>query len=303
MKISRFFYTIRQGIKNLWRNSLFTLASVGTMTACLFLFGVFYCMVMNFQSMVKTAETSVSVTVFFEDTVTETQIKDIQKQVETQEAVDNVVYTSSQEAWEEFKKEYFPDGNTDILAGLDEDNPLASSANLQVFLKDTSKQSDLIKYIKGLSGVREVNGSEIVAESVSSFSLLISYISLGVIIILALVAIFLISNTVMIGITVRKEEIAIMKYLGATDLFVRGPFLVEGITIGLLGSAIPVAVLRALYPRVVESVMTQFSVLNKLLVFLDVNVVFNVLIPATLAIGLGIGFIGSYITVRKHVKV
>lgn len=106
-----------------------------------------------------------------------------------------------------------------------------------------------------------------------------------------------------IGITVRKDEIAIMKYVGATDLFVRAPFLIEGMTIGLIGSAIPVILLRILYPRVISFVLEQFSILQRLLTFLDVNTIFGVLIPVSLGIGLGIGFIGSYLTSRKHVRV
>ena len=158
-------------------------------------------------------------------------------------------------------------------------------------------------YIKTLNGVSEVNASQIIADSFTNFSRLIGYISMAVILILVFVAIFLISNTVMIGITVRKEEIAIMKYIGATDIFVRGPFIIEGMTIGLIGSGIPVIVLRILYPMVVDFVLGHFSILSRLLTFKDVNAVFNILIPVSLGIGLGIGFIGSYMTLRKHVKV
>ena len=121
--------------------------------------------------------------------------------------------------------------------------------------------------------------------------------------ILVFVAIFLISNTVRLGITVRKDEIAIMKYIGATDLFVRAPFLIEGMTVGLIGSAIPVGLLYFLYPRVITFIVEQFSILKNLLTFLDVNTVFSVLIPVSLGIGLGIGFIGSHLTLRKHVRV
>jgi cell division transport system permease protein len=174
---------------------------------------------------------------------------------------------------------------------------------VQVYLSDTSRQAELMSYIKTLNGVSEVNGSEIIADSFTNFSRLIGYISMGIILILVLVAIFLISNTVMIGITVRKEEIAIMKYIGATDLFVRGPFIVEGMTIGLIGSAIPVILLRILYPLVVNFVLEHFSILNRILTFMNVNDVFNILIPVSLIIGLGIGFIGSYMTLRKHVRV
>ena len=301
--IGRMFYAIRQGFKNIGRNRLFSLASIGTITACLFMFGIFYCIVANFQYMVHAAESNVGVTIFFDETVTEDQMLEIQRMIDAREEVSSTTYISADEAWENFKQDYFPDGDEGILAGLDQDNPLVDCASVQVYLSDTSRQAELISYIEGLEGVSEVNASDIIADSFTNFSRLIGYVSLGIILILVFVAIFLISNTVMIGITVRKEEIAIMKYIGATDLFVRGPFIVEGMTIGLIGSVIPVAILRVLYPMVVDFVLEHFSILNRILTFMNVNDVFNILIPISLAIGLGIGFIGSYMTLRKHVRV
>ena len=301
--IGRMFYALRQGFKNIGRNGLFSLASVGTITAWLFMFGIFYCIVVNFQFMIQKAESNVGVTVFFEETITEDEMLEVQKLIDSREEVSSTTYISAEEAWEDFKKDYFPDGDTGILSGLDQDNPLADCASVQVYLADTSRQNELVDYIKTLNGVSEVNASQIIADSFTNFSRLIGYISMAVILILVFVAIFLISNTVMIGITVRKEEIAIMKYIGATDIFVRGPFIIEGMTIGLIGSGIPVIVLRILYPMVVDFVLGHFSILSRLLTFMDVNAVFNILIPVSLGIGLGIGFIGSYMTLRKHVKV
>ena len=301
--IGRMFYAIRQGFKNIVRNRLFSLASIGTITACLFIFGIFYCIVANFQYMVHAAETNVGLTVFFDEAVTEEQMLEVQRLIDVREEVDSTTYISADEAWENFKQDYFPDGDEGILAGLDQDNPLVDCASVQVYLSDTSRQAELMDYIMTLNGVSEVNGSEIIADSFTNFSRLIGYVSIGIILILVFVAIFLISNTVMIGITVRKDEIAIMKYIGVTDLFVRGPFIVEGMTIGLIGSAIPVAGLRLLYPMVVDFGLEHFSILNRILTFMNVNDVFNILIPVSLAIGLGIGFIGSYMTLRKHVRV
>lgn len=301
--IGRMFYALRQGFKNIGRNGLFSLASVGTITACLFMFGIFYCIVVNFQFMIHKAETNVGVTVFFEETTTEAEMLEVQKLIDSRDEVSSTTYISAEEAWEDFKQDYFPDGDSGILSGLDQDNPLADCASVQVYLEDTSRQNELVDYIKTLNGVSEVNASQIIADSFTNFSRLIGYISMAVILILVFVAIFLISNTVMIGITVRKEEIAIMKYIGATDIFVRGPFIIEGMTIGLIGSGIPVIVLRILYPMVIDFVLQHFSILSRLLTFMDVNAVFKVLIPISLGIGLGIGFIGSYMTLRKHVKV
>ena len=301
--IGKIFYTIRQGFKNIIRNGLFSLASIGTITACLFMFGIFYCLLANFQFMLDEAESNVGVTVFFESGVTEDAMLEVQKLIDARDEVSTTRYISAEEAWEIMKEQYFPDGDEGILAGLDEDNPLADSASIQVYLEDTSRQAELVAYIEGIDGVREVNASEIIADSFTNVSRLIGYVSLGIISVLVFVAIFLISNMVRIGITVRKDEIAIMKYVGATDLFVRAPFLIEGMTIGLIGSTIPVGILRILYPRVITFVLDQFSILAGILTFLDVNSVFNVLIPVSLGIGLGIGLIGSSLTSRKHVRV
>lgn len=301
--IGKMFYTIRQGFKNIIRNGLFSLASIGTITACLFMFGIFYCLLANFQYMLDEAESNVGVTVFFEPGVAEDVMLEVQALIDARDEVSSTTYISADEAWEIMKEQYFPDGDEGILAGLDQDNPLADSASIEVYLADTSRQADLVSYIEGLEGVREVNASEIIADSFTNVSRLIGYVSMGIILVLVFVAIFLISNMVRIGITVRKDEIAIMKYVGATDLFVRAPFLIEGMTIGLIGSAIPVIILRIIYPLIIEYVLEQFAILQSLLTFLDVNSVFNVLIPVSLGIGLGIGFIGSSLTSRKHVRV
>ena len=301
--MSSLFYGIKQGIANIFRNRLFSLASVGTITACLFLFGVFFCIVSNFQYIFDEMETTVGVTVFFEHGTTEERILEIKGLIEGQEQVDNVHYTSADEAWEQYKASAFPDGNEEVLTNLDDDNPLADSASLEVYLNDASRQDDLVAYIESIDDVRTINASESVAESFTSFGKLLGYVSLVIIIILVGVAVFLISNTVIVGITVRKEEIAIMKYLGATDFFVRAPFLVEGMLIGLIGSVIPLAALWALYDRVVTFVGAEFASLSTILNFMPAADIFTILIPASLVIGLGIGFIGSWITLIRHVRV
>ena len=114
---------------------------------------------------------------------------------------------------------------------------------------------------------------------------------------------FLISNTVRTGITVRKEEIGIMKMIGATDFFVRAPFIVEGILIGAVGALIPLAILYAVYGRVVGYVMERFEFLSNMLTFVPEREVFLVLLPVGLILGIGIGYIGSRVTVHKHINV
>ncbi len=118
-----------------------------------------------------------------------------------------------------------------------------------------------------------------------------------------LVAIFLISNTVTTGIAVRRDEIGIMKLIGATDSFVRAPFIVEGILIGLIGAILPLALLYLLYNRIVIYIEEKFSFIGSLISFVPAEGVFHTLVPVALALGVGIGFLGSRITIRKHLKV
>lgn len=301
--MSSFIYTLKQGFKNLFRNRLFSLASVGTITACLFLFGLFFCILINFQYIFSKVETTVGVTVFFTEGTSEERILEIKADIENLENTDKVTYTSPEQAWEDYKEKAFPEGDNEVLTNLDSDNPLADSASLEVYLKDPELQDEVITYIESIPDVRSVNSSESVAKSLSNIGRLIGYVSIGLIAILIGVSVFLISNTVMIGVTVRKEEIAIMKYLGATDFFVRGPYLIEGLIIGFIGFLIPIVILKVLYERVVDFISTHFRALNSLLKFMDVNEVFRLLVPVSLLIGLGIGFFGSYFTLRRHVRV
>lgn len=148
-----------------------------------------------------------------------------------------------------------------------------------------------------------VNRSEITASTLTGINALIAYISVGIIAILFAVSIFLISNTVTIGISVRKEEITIMKYIGATDFFVRSPFVIEGMLIGVIGALIPIGIIYVLYNKVIEYIMLKFATLTQLLSFVPVETIFGKLLPISVIMGVGIGFLGSITTVRKHLRV
>lgn len=317
MRISRFGYVGKQGVKNIWRNKMFSLASIATMSACIFLFGLFFSILVNFQYIIKSAEEGVAITVFFNDDATEEQKKEIGEQLESRDDVSEVKYVSSDDAWAEFQKEYFGD-NPELAEGFKDDNPLAGSDNYEVYMKTvkgdnkdliakskslSATQQDLVKFAQSLDGVRQVNKSDVVANTLSSVNMLVAYVSIAIIAILLGVSIFLISNTVTTGITVRKEEIAIMKYIGAKDFVVRSPFVIEGLIIGLFGAVIPLALLYFLYDKAVVYIMEKFSILKNIITFLPVGNVYIYLLPIGLAMGIGIGFLGSYFTVRKHLRV
>ena len=297
MKISTFFYTLRQGIINVFRNKWFTLASLATISACLFIFGIAYSLLVNFQHMIKTAEEGVSITVFYDEGLAQEEIDLIGAQIKARTEVSDVVLVSADEAWAEFSAEL-----GEAAEGITE-NPLVNSANHEVYLNDVSAQTQLVKYIEQIEGVRKVNQSEFTANLFTGVKSLVTYISIGMIAILLAVSVFLISNTVTIGISVRKEEITVMKYIGATDFFVRAPFVFEGIIIGLIGSALPLVLLYYIYEVALKFLADKFAFLSNLLVTLPVWDVFTVLIPVSLIIGVGIGFFGSFFTVRKHLKV
>ena len=314
MRISTFGYVGKQGVKNIWRNKMFSLASIATMSACIFLFGLFFSILVNFQYIIKSAEEGVAITVFFNDDATEEQKKEIGEQLESRDDVSEVKYVSADDAWAEFQKEYFGD-NQELAEGF---NPLAGSDNYEVYMKTvkgdnkdliakskslSATQQDLVKFAQSLDGVRQVNKSDVVANTLSSVNMLVAYVSIAIIAILLGVSVFLISNTVTTGITVRKEEIAIMKYIGAKDFVVRSPFVIEGLIIGLFGAVIPLALLYFLYDKAVVYIMEKFSILKNIITFLPVGNVYIYLLPIGLVMGIGIGFLGSYFTVRKHLRV
>ena len=245
--------------------------------------------------MVKEAESGVAVTVFFDEGTTQKQIDEIGQQIQARPEVAAIEYVSADDAWESFKKVYF-EGNESVAESFAGDNPLVNESSYSIYMNDVSMQ-------QSLEGIRKVNQSAAVANTLTDFNKLIGYISAGIIIILLGVAVFLISNTITVGISVRREEIAIMKLIGATDYFVRAPFVVEGIVIGLIGAAIPLGILYTMYGRVIEYIGENFTFISNMMKFLPVNEVFHTLVPVALILGVGIGFIGSRITIRKHLKV
>lgn len=300
--ISVFLYSVKQGLKSMRKNSMFTLASIGTIAACLFLFGIFYFIVSNFQCMIEEVQNSVGITVFFEEGVSQEQIDAIGKAIEVREEIDHIEFISAEQAWEEFAKENFSD-NPELVESFGEDNPLKDSASYEVYMKDISAQEEVSNYILGIEGVRLVKRSEDTAKGLVNANKLVSFVSIAIIIILLAVSIFLINSTISTGITVRRAEIGIMRLMGASDFFIRAPFIVEGVVIGIIGAAVPLAILTFAYGSIINYINSKFSVISKWLTFLEAGEVFRVLIPVCLLIGIGIGFLGSFFTVRKHLDV
>ncbi|MBQ9505474.1 MAG: permease-like cell division protein FtsX [Lachnospiraceae bacterium] len=297
--INSFFYSLGQGFKNIWRNKSFSLATIATIASCVFLFGLFYSVVLNFQNVVRQAQNSVAVTVFFDYGISDAEISAIGEAIKGRAEVSRREFVSAEEAWDTFRTENLGE----YADTFGDDNPLEDDANYEIYLNDVSMQDSLVAYLEGVNGIREVRKSAIVANMLTSVNSLVGYVSMGIIFILFAVSIFLISNTVALGITVRSEEIGIMKLIGATDFVVRAPFVFEGMLLGLIGAGLPLVAVYFLYNRIVEYVTERFEILSSLLKFLPVEEIFLTLVPAALILGVGIGFLGSFTSTRKHLKV
>ncbi|MBQ7480638.1 MAG: ABC transporter permease, partial [Lachnospiraceae bacterium] len=283
MKISTFVFTFKQGFKNIFRNKIFSLATIATIAACIFLFGLFYSVVENVQYSIAKAETNVAVTVFFDEGISDGRIQEIGDMIRTRPEVSSVNYVSASDAWEAFKVDYLGE----YADGYEGDNPLEGSENYEIYLKDVSKQGELVSYLETVDGIREINHSDVTANILTQFNKLLSYVSLGIIGILLAVSLFLISNTVAMGIAVRREEIGIMKLIGATDFVVRSPFLIEGILLGIIGAAIPLIAVYFIYNNIIVYATQQFVILNDILQFKTSREIFSVLIPVALVLGVG----------------
>lgn len=302
MRISTFWYCLKQGVNNICRNILFSLASIATVSACIFLFCLFFSIVINVQYVIKNTESTVGITVFFNDGLDANKIKEIGNEIKARDDVKEVTFTSAEDAWAEAKQEYFGDLQ-DLAEGFEEDNPLANSASYTIFLKDLVDQDQVVDWLKSLDGVRKVNYSKTAAEGMNSLSKVIGVLSMLIIGVLLAVAIFLISNTISVAAAFRKSENQIMKLIGATNYMIRAPFVVEGVIIGLVGASIPLIAIYFLYRSTVEYVVTKFSILSGLFQFLPVEAIFPYMAATALALGVGIGFFVSFFTIRKHLKV
>ncbi len=302
MKGNSFFYCLGQGFKGIKRNKVFFLASVATIAACVFMVGILLAVMMNINFVLKEAQDSVSITVFFDEDLNEAEIKEIGKRIEAWEEVSKIEFTSAEDAWATFKESYFKD-NPELAEGFADDNPLASSASYAVYFNDIDQQKTIVDRLSSLTGVRKVNSSEVTANALSDVGKIVSIISLVIGVVLFCVSVFLISNTITTGITVRSEEIKIMKYVGATDFFVKSPFVFEGIIIGLIGAIIPLVILFFVYRSAISYIVNQFNTISDAFSMMPIAQVFTILVPVALILGAGIGLIGSIIATNKYIKV
>lgn len=300
--MSTFWYCLKQGIANICRNILFSLASIATISACIFLFCLFFSLAANVIHGARTAQETVGISVFFDEGMTEDEILAVGEEIKGWKEVRQAEYTSAEEAWDTFKAQYF-EGAEDLAEGFENDNPLANSASFEIFLNDISDQESVADRLEAMDGVRRVRYSSTLAAGFTSVGKMIGLISALIIGVLLAVAVFLISNTISVAAAFRRRENEIMRYIGATNFMIRAPFLVEGLLLGLLGALVPLGGIWILYEKGMLYLEENYSMITGLVEPLALGTIFPYMTGGALMLGVGIGLLVSFVTIQRHLRV
>ena len=300
--MSTFWYCLKQGIANICRNILFSLASIATISACIFLFCLFFSLAANVIHGARTAQETVGISVFFDEGMTEDEILAVGEEIKGWEEVRQAEYTSAEEAWDTFKAQYF-EGAEDLAEGFENYNPLVNSASFEIFLIDISDQESLPDRLEAMDGLRWVRYSSTLAAGFTSVGKMIGLISALIIGVLLAVAVFLISNTISVAAAFRRRENEIMRYIGATNFMIRAPFLVEGLLLGLLGALVPLGGIWVLYEKGMLYLEENYSMITGLVEPLALGTIFPYMTGGALMLGVGIGLLVSFVTIQRHLRV
>ena len=281
------------------RNRLMSVASIGTVAACIFMIIISYCALTNVNYMLTQIEESIGISIFLEDDADADTVLALNDQLVTMEYVDSVRYISSEEALDEMKQSWDAE---DILSGFDEtNNPLTGS--FEVNLTDISHQSEVVEKIEQLDGVRKIRSSETETEFLVKLSHFLRIFGGVLILALAAISVVIITNTIKLSVFTRRTEISIMKYVGATDWFIRWPFIIEGIIIGIVGASIPIIIAWPLYNKLISIIYEQIPMIHSIVSFRFGIDIFSILLPVALIFGALLGVLGSNISLRKHLNV
>ena len=291
MKIRTFKYFAKESINSIRRNRVMSFASVSTVAAALFVFGVFMLMALNVDKFMQTVESKVEIKAFLNDSVTTLKQQGIEDQIRQIIHVKSINFESKQQALVNFKKEL--GSNSDLADGLELDNPLPASYVIKVDKPENSMS--VSNQVSKITGIGKVNDGKEIVDQIVKVTRFIKIISIVIMIILGVIAISLISNTIKLTVYARKREISIMKYIGATDWFVKWPFIMEGILLGLLGAILSIALLILGYSFVSKAVSTGIIVFS----LVPPKEIVTGLIYQFSLIGMVIGGIGSLLSIRR----
>jgi len=288
-------YFLKEGFNNLARNRLMTIASITSVMAAMLILGLFLVIILNVNSLTNQVESQLELKVFLKDNISEQEVSQIGNEIKSIHGVTSVVFESKEEALQKFKQQL---GDKSYLAeGLEKDNPLPQSYIIKV--KDAGLMKDISNEIKQINGVDKVSYGQDVVDKLLGIIKIIRIVGLSIILILFIISIVIISNTIKLGVFARRREINIMKYIGATDWFIRWPFLIEGIVLGLVGALLSVVILALIYGYMLDIIN------NKLMVFklLPLEKIAGDIIVYFSIIGAIIGALGSGLSIKRFLNV
>lgn len=303
MRVNSFAYLVRSGFKNLWHNRLMTAASIGVLVACMMLIGGAALLSLNVRNIVGIAGEENEVVVFLEEGLSEDEIKEIGISINKIGNIEDITYVSKEEALEtEQQKEKWGG----LLDGLSpEDNPLPASYRIHLIDITENKLIRTCEKLAEIEGIEDYNAPYKEATILTDIQNAVTFVGAIVVIILIVVSIMIIANTIKITVFSRSKEIYIMKLVGATDTFIRLPFMIEGILIGLIAAMLAFGILWFGYDYAIQAIeITTSSWLSigpdSLVDFEDIAMY---MLGFFAIMGSGIGMFGSVTFVRKHLKV
>ena len=292
-------YYLAETFRNLVRNKLMSITSVITVAACLLIVVFSYTIASNVNYILAYLETSIGITVIVEDDVDAIQVELLYQEILETENVANAIFISPQEALETLAEIM---GDTDgILMSLDEPNPLRRS--FVVELEDIRTQRETVQEISRLRGVMRVNEASAVTDGLITVNSFVGIFSFIVMMVLGILSVVIITNTIKLTVNNRRNEIIIMKYVGATDWFIKWPFVIEGIVIGIFGAVIPIALVWISYDGLIDTIRTTDFQMILQMPFRSAVDLFPIFAPVVMILGVGIGILGSISAMRKYLSV
>jgi len=292
MKIKRIKYYFIESIKNLARNRVMVVASIGTVAASLFILGIFLILALNVNNAAESIGKTLEIKVYLKDEVTTLKRMELERDIKNIKGVTEVVYISKEQALEDLKKKLGE--NKAIAEGFEMDNPLPQSFVIKV---EKPELISKVSYeISKLDGIEKIYDGKGIVEKLIKFTNIVRVASYFLMGILAIISAFLISNTIKLAVYARRREISIMKYLGATDWFIKWPFVIEGILLGLLGSVLSILVLFFSYQYLTNNVSLNLLLFN----FVSAQSFLSFILQKFILMGALIGGFGSYLAVKRY---
>lgn len=288
-------YFIKEGCKNIWANRIMSLASIGTLIVCLILLGSSLLVSININNLIKEIESQNQIMAFLQDDISATTVTEIGDQINALPNVAECVFVSKQEALDQQKQSLGK--YSGLLEGFQKDNPFPNA--YRVKLKSMSGYAETVRQIGLITGVKDITQHVELAYKLISIRKVISMIGIWLFILLVVVSLFIIANTIKIAMYVRKREINIMKFVGATDWFIRWPFIVEGLIIGLISSLIAFLIQWYIYSAMISKIVNVLGII-KPLYFNEISAYIAMGFAVT---GILVGVFGSLISVRKYLRV